>query len=706
MDIQKLVAPEIESLLLDRDILPEGISPQMASLLRDYDEAQNNVDKMQLSLKDKYPTFGSLKGAEIIPHVNPEDAGPWRKLLEDFFNTHQALKNACCTSEALKNYVKNCLAIPGFMLGYLQSDGEHHPTSSMDALAKLNNHNVRVWIKNGETLELEVVHSYESSPSAPWFDLHHTWGLTHFNVLHKEPGLVAAPIIHAEDIKDTHKGFTAGMQGDLSGYLGKTTEKEVSKSSSLKGMMTGKYRSHDKECLNKATISATIEIQTGSSVSGINRSEVTQETTKDKKSSIGGGVFFMSAGKMQETSSPKPQFSLQPVEEQPFEPNRRTSHEQDAKRQKAEAEAKKLKQQILAEERVPLDHPLRVENAEMIKNLKAALAREDKKAKSPGLFERTLDFFISPTYASEVPVLNNKKEENRDPYPLNQVAVNGNLMDRLISIQTQLRPSYSVFDKLAGLSQDQTDLAPRMTIPIYNVRGLGAEEGIPDLGLRHSIDRAIFEPIRSGISQVNQMMERGARVCDMMEAKYGPSRLRPGSQHLGVAAVKVVTSFIPDSDVQLGIDLAGGAAFKVVPKVIKWGRGLYHDYQVPLSLGADPFNGRTFVQIAKRLENKGYIMRGINPAEGKGSYHHPVSNRKYFLDKGGPYKKGYEYPHVDVHRKDPVTGKIIEGYEDMPKNFKLKYPKKKYPLGEKLNEKLQDFSSYNAHNQIRPSRKK
>ena len=51
---------------------------------------------------------------------------------------------------------------------------------------------------------------------------------------------------------------------------------------------------------------------------------------------------------------------------------RREKARLDAKRQKAEAEAKKLKQQILAEDRVPLDHSLRVENAEWLKAQQAS----------------------------------------------------------------------------------------------------------------------------------------------------------------------------------------------------------------------------------------------------------------------------------------------------------------------------------------------
>ncbi len=52
------------------------------------------------------------------------------------------------------------------------------------------------------------------------------------------------------------------------------------------------------------------------------------------------------------------------------------------------------------------------------------------------------------------------------------------------------------------------------------------------------------------------------------------------------------------------------------------------------------------------------------------SYFHPVTGRKYYLDKGGIYKEGTELPHVDVHRmKDGVN---------------LEKVKRRYPLGDNL----------------------
>ncbi len=84
-------------------------------------------------------------------------------------------------------------------------------------------------------------------------------------------------------------------------------------------------------------------------------------------------------------------------------------------------------------------------------------------------------------------------------------------------------------------------------------------------------------------------------------------------------------------------------------------------------LGGNPFKGKTPQQIDKMLRDKGFELKGPDPATGKGSYINPRTGRKYYIDKGGKYKKGTELPHVDVHR---------------PSSSAL--PKKKLPLGDRL----------------------
>jgi len=88
-------------------------------------------------------------------------------------------------------------------------------------------------------------------------------------------------------------------------------------------------------------------------------------------------------------------------------------------------------------------------------------------------------------------------------------------------------------------------------------------------------------------------------------------------------------------------------------------------------LGANPFKGKTFEEIDRILTERGFKKVGPDPASGKGSYFHPETGRKYYLDKGGVYKEGVELPHVDVHR--------------MENDINLeKVGKRRYPIGDNL----------------------
>ncbi len=88
-------------------------------------------------------------------------------------------------------------------------------------------------------------------------------------------------------------------------------------------------------------------------------------------------------------------------------------------------------------------------------------------------------------------------------------------------------------------------------------------------------------------------------------------------------------------------------------------------------LGGNPFKGKSFEEIDKILTERGFKKVGADPGSGKGSYFHPDSGRKYYLDKGGNYREGTELPHVDVHRMRDGVNLEKEG-------------KRRYPLGDKL----------------------
>ena len=87
-------------------------------------------------------------------------------------------------------------------------------------------------------------------------------------------------------------------------------------------------------------------------------------------------------------------------------------------------------------------------------------------------------------------------------------------------------------------------------------------------------------------------------------------------------------------------------------------------------LGSNPFKGKSLNEIDDMLRSRGFTTKGDDPATGKGSYFHPGTGRKYYLDKGGVYSEGTELPHVDVHR--------------MENRLNVETGKRKYPLGNNL----------------------
>lgn len=90
------------------------------------------------------------------------------------------------------------------------------------------------------------------------------------------------------------------------------------------------------------------------------------------------------------------------------------------------------------------------------------------------------------------------------------------------------------------------------------------------------------------------------------------------------------------------------------------------------AFGRNPFAGKSAAEVDELLRARGFRAVGPDPAAGRGSYFHPETGRKYYLDPGGKYRTGTELPHVDVHR--------------MQDGLNLEGAKKKLPLGESLYE--------------------
>ncbi|WP_204723392.1 polymorphic toxin type 37 domain-containing protein, partial [Fastidiosibacter lacustris] len=116
----------------------------------------------------------------------------------------------------------------------------------------------------------------------------------------------------------------------------------------------------------------------------------------------------------------------------------------------------------------------------------------------------------------------------------------------------------------------------------------------------------------------------------------------------------------------LSATVRGGKAMAKValPRVVK------ESGAVPKGKGlANPFKDKSANEIDQMFRDKGFNPRGLDPLNGKGGYVNPKTDRSYHIDPGGKYKKGTEYPHVDVNRANGS-----------------KLPKKKYPLGDVLND--------------------
>lgn len=122
-----------------------------------------------------------------------------------------------------------------------------------------------------------------------------------------------------------------------------------------------------------------------------------------------------------------------------------------------------------------------------------------------------------------------------------------------------------------------------------------------------------------------------------------------------------------------GIEMASQAAHRIA-EARRIGR----------SLGVNPFKNKTFNQIDRHLRQRGFDTVGKAPEEGVGSYFHSRSGRKYYLDKGKVYSEGLEKPHVDVHRKNIVTGKNVEEVPELSADSTLTAAKRKYPLDDQL----------------------
>ena len=134
--------------------------------------------------------------------------------------------------------------------------------------------------------------------------------------------------------------------------------------------------------------------------------------------------------------------------------------------------------------------------------------------------------------------------------------------------------------------------------------------------------------------------------------------------------MKVVSLSMEDNPLSWligGMGAAKGAS--MLGRAVKYFKSKFISRNVK-SLGTNPFRGKSFSQIDEMFKTKGFTTKGPNPQIGKGSYFNPKTGTRYYLDKGGMYKKGYEGPHVDIWYKDhPSFEKVKYFLDDTPKSY-------------------------------------
>lgn len=79
-----------------------------------------------------------------------------------------------------------------------------------------------------------------------------------------------------------------------------------------------------------------------------------------------------------------------------------------------------------------------------------------------------------------------------------------------------------------------------------------------------------------------------------------------------------------------------------------WSVGRHHEAaRGGKGLGGNPFKGKSTAQIDKMLRDKGYVPKGSDPLNGKGTYLIPKTGRSIHIDANHLPPKP---PHVSVQR--------------------------------------------------------
>jgi hypothetical protein len=197
--IRQLVAPEIfESFVgLQLPVQMES-SERVQELRKEYIHATSRFDdvirrtKEALSSQLRYSEDIERYDLDTLSKKFPNFAAAIMDAETELKIAEQKIREYASSYEAFELFVKHCIAEQGRWLGYLRgSPSSFGRTSSMDAIAYLNNMQTVIWTK-GKAGVLQVLHRFEPYLTSytsldreikKTVNLLHTDSLTHFNLL-------------------------------------------------------------------------------------------------------------------------------------------------------------------------------------------------------------------------------------------------------------------------------------------------------------------------------------------------------------------------------------------------------------------------------------------------------------------------------------------------------------------------------------------
>lgn len=422
LKIRKLVAPEIYAAVLSNELPKAMLTRKIVSLQLACKIEQLEIDKIMQTHKALNPKLQGLNAEEIILELShPAEISHLQTKLSALQKNIDAIVEMCATKEFFEVFIKLTIQKPGYQLSYLGGTG----TTSMDAIAEVNNLNLRIWGREIEHAALTVIHSYESKPSNRWVNLFHTDKLTHFNVLTSTPGhLHAQSLTHADiidsDISDSASaGFSLGAQ---------TAEFDL--------------RSSHKKRINRATLAGNFSFTGNIDASRINRdASKSQEQTKDSHHHVKGFAFdpremakdvsngiknakapavkpghagaflpgFMASQKpKKEPAQPKGQKAEQPKSSKPKPRTRAPMNEQQLREQSDNAYLAFMTKGPVKEQPLKVltakEHPTTLvkPGPRLVLNQGKGMRPQVRDTAFSTLARNTLNFFISPAEASQM----------------------------------------------------------------------------------------------------------------------------------------------------------------------------------------------------------------------------------------------------------------------------------------------------------------